>query len=436
MNFSQLLVEKIDTITKNWVEAVRIDGQISTADNLPRLAIQNHLPDVLMAMGTVLSQSQDANIQSIVQSSLEHGVLRAEQGFTPTEIAREYRLLRQVIFSTLDADLLEGTVREVMRVYKVIDATIDEAIAQCFKTYVEERLRELQQLRSSVELTNQELTRLVKANQDNISQLAHELKNPLNSIIGYSELILRSSGKNTEARDTFPHLEHIERVLRNGRQLLRLINDALEISRYSAGKMELHPVPTDVRSLIKDVVEMLEPLAAAKDLQIVVNCDSACADSSASLSFSSRTAMPNEDAYGEREGLCPTPAPEKVLIDPLRLQQIVTNLLSNAIRYTESGTIELTCQIVSDNQWSIAIADTGVGIAPEDQSRIFDPFFRAGTSETYLPGSTGLGLAIVSQLVKLMQGKIELVSQVGVGSTFTVILPLEVKTPASPSSST
>lgn len=159
--------------------------------------------------------------------------------------------------------------------------------------------------------------------------------------------------------------------------------------------MKLYPVPTDVRSLIKDVFEMLLPLAGAKNLQMVVDCDR---------------------------------APETVLTDRLRLQQIVTNLLSNAIRYTESGTVQLTCQILSDKQWSIAVTDTGVGIAPEDQSRVFDPFFQAGNSGTHLPDSTGLGLAIVSQLVKLVQGKIELVSQVGVGSTFTVILPLEVKT--------
>ena len=282
-----------------------------------------------------------------------------------------------------------------MRVYNLIDATIDEAIAQCFKSYVEERLQELQQLQSQANLTNQELTRLIKANQDNISHLAHELKNPLNSIIGYSELILRSSRKNVEAQDTFPHLEHIDRVLRNGRQLLRLINDTLEISRYSAGKMKLQPAPIDVRSLIDDVFEMLKPLADAKELEMVFDCDR---------------------------------APEKVLSDPLRLQQIVTNLLSNAIRYTQSGTIKLTCQILSNNCWSIIVSDTGIGIAPEDQPCVFDPFFRAGDSGSYLPDSTGLGLAIVSQLVKLMQGKIELVSQLGIGSTFTVILPLEVKT--------
>ena len=408
MDFNQLLIEKIDIIVKNWVEAVRLDRQISSADDLPRSAIRDHLPDVLKAMATVLSQSENGDIQSIVQNSLEHGVLRAAQGFAPTEIAREYRLLRHVIFSTLEADLLESTVRDAIRVYSAIDATIDEAMSQCFKSYVEERLWELQQLQNQAELTNQELTRLLKANQENLSQLAHELKNPLNSIIGYSELILRSSRKNSEVQDTFPHLQHIERVLRNGRQLLRLINDTLEISRYEAGKMTLNLVRTDVYALISDVIEMLQPLANEKNLQMLVDCNSVCADSWATL----------------REELQPTRALEKVLTDPLRLQQIITNILSNAIRYTESGTVKLTCQILPNNQWSIAVSDTGVGIAPEDQSRIFDPFFRAGNKNNYVPDSTGLGLAIVSQLVKLMQGKIELVSQVGVGSTFTVILPL------------
>ncbi|HEY9668564.1 MAG TPA: HAMP domain-containing sensor histidine kinase [Coleofasciculaceae cyanobacterium] len=393
MDCSQLLVEKIDAIAKNWVEAVRLDKQILSADDLSHSAIRDHVPDVLMGMATILSQSQDSDIESIIHRSLEHGILRAAQGFAPTEIAREYRLLRQVIFSTLEPHLLEGKARDVMQVYRLVDASIDEAIAQCFKSYVDERLREFQQLQAQAELTNQELTRLLKANQNNLSQLAHELKNPLNSIIGYSELILRSSRKNSEVQDTVPHIQHIERVLRNGRQLLSLINDTLEISRYEAGKMTLHPVPTDVCSLINDVVEMLKPLASAKALKMGVDCDR---------------------------------APEKVLTDPLRLQQIITNLLSNAIRYTEAGTIQLTCQMRSHNQYSITVSDSGVGIAPEDQARIFDPFFRASNSDIQVPDSTGLGLAIVSQLVKLMQGEIELVSQVGLGSTFCVILPLEV----------
>lgn len=114
--------------------------------------------------------------------------------------------------------------------------------------------------------------------------------------------------------------------------------------------------------------------------------------------------------------------------DPLRLQQIVTNLVSNAIRYTEAGSLKLICEQLADDQWALTVSDTGIGIKPEDQANIFEPFFQVESgNQSLLPDSTGLGLAIVSRLVKLLQGKIELISEVGVGSTFTVTFPLSVK---------
>jgi len=119
-------------------------------------------------------------------------------------------------------------------------------------------------------------------------------------------------------------------------------------------------------------------------------------------------------------------APEEVVTDSLRLQQIVTNLISNAIRYTPAGKISVKCWTLDRERWAIAVTDTGVGIAPQEQQRVFEPYFQAGTIT--VSESTGLGLAIVSRLVKLLQGKIELVSEVEVGSTFTVTFPLRVKT--------
>lgn len=413
MDFSQLLIDKSATIVEKWIEAVRADSQIETAAELSYKGLRDSLPRVLKALATVLSKFQDSDVQSLVNASLEHGVLRAGQGYDPVEIVREYRILRETIVSMLEGELLNSSPTEIIRVIRLIDTVVDEAIAQCFKSYMDERLHELQQLQSQLKLTNQELTRLLRANKDNLSYLAHELKTPLTSIIGYSDLFLRQQQQKAEESDNLPNLEHIEKVLRNGRQLLHLINDALEIARYEAGKMKLQPSVTDVRSIIQNILEMVEPLADSKQLRIIVDYDSASADSCAAL----------------QEGLHPTCAPDRVLTDPLRLQQIITNLLSNAIRYTDSGTIKLTCQTLSDKEWAIAINDTGIGIAPEDQARIFDPYFRSIPKEkSFLPESTGLGLAIVSRLVKLLQGRIELVSQVGIGSTFTVILPLTVNT--------
>lgn len=105
------------------------------------------------------------------------------------------------------------------------------------------------------------------------------------------------------------------------------------------------------------------------------------------------------------------------------------NLVSNAIRYTETGCVTIECHSLISNQWAIAVTDTGIGIALEDQERIFEPFTRADHSnKLHPPDSTGLGLAIVARLVKLLQGKISLTSQLKPGSKFTVLLPLEVKT--------
>ncbi|MEG4347651.1 HAMP domain-containing sensor histidine kinase [Microcoleus sp. A003_D6] len=396
MDYSQVLADKTDTIVKNWIEAVRLDRKIESAEALPHSAIENHIPYLLAAMATVLSEYQNSEIKLIIEASLDHGFLRAEQGYDAAEVAREYHLLRQVIFSHLEAELLAGSAAEVFRAFRLIDAVVDEAIAQCFDSYVAQRLRELEQIQTQLKLTNQELSRLVSVNQENVYHLAHELKTPLNSIIGYSELFLRQEKWQSEIKDTLPGIEHIERVLRNGRQLLRLINDALELSRADAGKIKLHLRQTNVRSVINTVVEMMQPMADAKGLKLTVTSD------------------------------C---APKQVIADSQRLQQIVTNLLSNAIRYTEFGTIELSCHPAGEENWAIAITDTGIGIAPADTNRIFDPFFQAGEAgkQHFSPDSTGLGLAIVSRLVTLLQGKIELVSEIGVGSTFTVILPLEVK---------
>jgi len=394
-DFSQVFRNKIDTIVEGWVEAVRQDEQMETAKELTYKALRDSLPIVLEAIATMLSQSEHNDIKTLVEKSLEHGSLRAKQGYDAEEVAREYRVLRWIIFSTLEAELAQGSPAEIIRAMRLIDTAIDEVIARCFKTYTEERLSEFEQLQSQMRLTNQELTRLVHASKDNLAQLAHELKTPLTSIIGYSDLFLRQQ-QNSQLQNGIPNISHIERVLRSGRQLLHLINDALEISRYEAGKMQLQPTEVEVKSFIDTVIETVEPLAKTKTLQMVIDCDR---------------------------------APDQVVTDPLRLQQILTNLLSNAIRYTESGSIKLACQVLSSQEWSVTIKDTGVGLTADDQTRIFDPYYRAATGhQTYVPNSTGLGLAIVSRLVKLLQGKIELVSEVDVGSTFTVILPLEVKT--------
>lgn len=396
MDFSQELLNKLDIIVKHWIEAVRSDTEMESAKQLTHEGVRDGLPSVLKVMATMLSQTEESDMATLVESSLEHGVIRAKQNYDPEEVAREYHILRQVIFADLEEDLLKGSRADILRATRLINMAIDQVIALCFSSYMVERFAELQALQNQLELSNRELTRLVEAHQDNLSYLAHDLKNPLNVILISSDLFLRQN----KTIDTSSNLAHVERVIKSGRQILRLINNALEVSHYEAGKMKLCPDVINVCALIGKVVDALAPSASEKDLEITVDYQL---------------------------------APQQVISDSLRLEQIIMNLVSNAIRYTETGSIKITCQVCGNDKFAIAVADTGIGIAPEDQTQIFEPYFRGSSRTSRLPDSTGLGLAIVWRLVKLLQGEIQFNSQVGVGSTFKVILPLAVKTPASTS---
>ena len=179
----------------------------------------------------------------------------------------------------------------------------------------------------------------------------------------------------------------------DSKQLLRLINDTLEISRYESGKIQLNLESVDVRSLITTVTEAFEPSAKEKELQIILDCDR---------------------------------APESVYTDPIKLRQIITNLVSNAIRYTDSGTITVICQTNENKRWSITIVDTGIGLSVEAQEQAFNPYFRVKTRDNASSNSTGLGLAIVDKLVKLLQGEIELKSDLNKGSSFKVNFPINL----------
>lgn len=396
-DLGKILLAKTDTIVESWIETIREDLDVESSKDLTYKSIRNSIPVVLEALATLLSESLTNRPQKLENKGWEHGIVRAEQGYDVTEIMREYGLLRKIIFAVLKSDLLSGSGEEILQTVELIDSVIDRVICLSLESYVKTRLEELEQVRGQLMLTNQELTRLVETQREDISHLAHELKTPLNSIMGFSTLLLQQKQKATRGQDTSLSLQLTEKVVKNARQLLRLINDTLEISRYEAGKMQLNLESIDVRSLIQTIIEALEPSAQQKDLEVILNCDS---------------------------------APEQVMSDPLRLRQIIINLVSNAIRYTESGTISITCQMYDNNQWSLMVADTGIGISPEAQAQIFEPYYRVSSKASYSPDSTGLGLAIVDKLVKLLQGKIELVSKPAEGSTFTITFPTAITPPS------
>ncbi|WP_413166129.1 RsbRD N-terminal domain-containing protein [Capilliphycus salinus ALCB114379] len=228
-DLGQSLSKQLELIVEQWVEAVHRDGEINSAKELAYNAVKNSLPEVLAEVGRLLSRQHSPDCDQLEEKSFEHGFVRAEQGYDAAEIVREYRILRMIILDVLHPDFRTGSVDEVLEAIKILDNVLDKIIANSLESYIDARLNELKQMQSQLTLTNQELTRLVQVQKDNLAYLAHELKTPLNSIIGYSDLLIREQQKRLKSQDkaTAVNLDHIERVLRNGRQLLKIINDAL-----------------------------------------------------------------------------------------------------------------------------------------------------------------------------------------------------------------
>ena len=226
------------------------------------------------------------------------------------------------------------------------------------------------------------------AKSDFVASMSHEFRTPLSAILGFSELM------GTEPRDgdrvSVP-VEWVDHIHRGGQHLLALVNDVLDLARVEAGRLELRPEPLDVGSAVTEAVNGLRPLADRKSIAISVDV-----------------------------------APMVVSADRGRFRQILYNLISNAIKYTpDSGTITVTGSR-SDSEIRVAVADTGVGIDPKDHESVFEEFRQVGDPTERQPGS-GLGLAVTKRLAEAHEGRIELVSARGEGSTFTLVLPAETE---------
>ncbi len=220
-----------------------------------------------------------------------------------------------------------------------------------------------------------------------LATMSHELRTPLNAIMGFLHL-MNFSGQLDEDNTYMS-----ERALANTHRLMMLINNILDLSRIATGGLEIVPVEMSPRYVASGLYNDLKMLAQDKQLRLDLEVD-------------------------------PT-LPETINHDEARLSQIVVNLVGNAIKFTESGTVQLAFTR-ADDRLVIRVADTGIGIPRAKHGLIFDDFFQVDASSTRQHEGAGLGLAIVKRLVLMMNGKIELASEVGKGSTFTVTLPLNL----------
>jgi signal transduction histidine kinase len=221
-----------------------------------------------------------------------------------------------------------------------------------------------------------------------VSSMSHELRTPLNAIIGLTEMMVTNAAR----FGTEKALEPLQRVNRAGTHLLGLINQVLDLSKIEAGKLELNPQTVELAPLLDEVTGTARQLAEQNKNRLVVDCL-------------------------EHLG--------SITVDPMRLRQILLNLLSNACKFTKEGEVNVTARRVANggNWIELSVSDTGIGMTAEQQAKLFEEFAQADKMTAQRFGGTGLGLAITRKLARMMGGEVTVASEPGKGSVFTVRLP-------------
>jgi PAS domain S-box-containing protein len=247
-----------------------------------------------------------------------------------------------------------------------------------------------EQLRA-IQIQNLQLEEAAKLKSQFMSIMSHELRTPLHAILGFANLLQRQVKQ--QPSSNCPMM--LEKIINNGKQLLTLIEDMLDISKLESNRLELKLQKLNFIELVTTTINELRPIAESKKITINLNIE----------------------------------LQDNIIInDSIRVKQILSNLLSNAIKFTETGSVSVDIKEIPQNKLSICISDTGIGISTEDLKHIFQAFRQINQSTIRKYNGTGLGLGIVDNLVRLMQGTLTVTSKLGEGSTFCVELPKVVNT--------
>lgn len=246
---------------------------------------------------------------------------------------------------------------------------------------------DLERVNAAIQGKAQELEQASRYKSDFLANMSHELRTPLNSSLILAKLLADNPDDNLTAEQ----VKYAQTIQSSGNDLLNLINDILDLSKIEAGHVDIRPELVPLEQLAGNLRQLFQPLAQEKKLSFVIEVAAGC--------------------------------PDNIETDPQRLEQVLKNLLSNAFKFTQSGSVALSVHRMDDGQLAFAVSDTGIGIAASQQQIIFEAFHQADSTISREFGGTGLGLSISRQLVRMLGGTIRLESSEGLGSTFTVILP-------------
>jgi signal transduction histidine kinase len=293
--------------------------------------------------------------------------------------------------SVLSAPMLrDGKPIGAVSVGKAEAVPFSERQIQLLTTFADQAVIAVENVRlfDEIQDKNRQLQLASEHKSQFVSSVSHELRTPLNAIIGLTEMMV----KNAARFGTEKAQEPLQRVNRAGTHLLGLINQVLDLSKIEAGKLELNPQTVQLTPLINDVIGTAGQLAEQNKNCLVID------------------------------------APENLgalTVDPMRLRQILLNLLSNACKFTKAGEVKLAARKVADggNWLEFAVSDTGIGMTAEQQAKLFEEFSQADAATAQNFGGTGLGLAITRKLARMMGGDVTVTSEPGKGSVFTVRLP-------------
>lgn len=268
---------------------------------------------------------------------------------------------------------------------------------------------DLERAASTLQLKARELEQASQYKTDFLANMSHELRTPLNSLLILSKLL----GDNADGNLSGEQIKFARTIESSGNDLLTLINDILDLSKIEAGHVEIDPAPVPIERLAGDLQKVFQPIANERGLDFSITLAPDC--------------------------------PATIETDRTRLEQVLKNLLSNALKFTEQGTVGLSIAPTQGDKIEFAVTDTGIGIARDQQEAIFEAFQQADGTISRKFGGTGLGLSISRELARLLGGTIRLESQVGEGSRFIITIPIEYDpslvpsreraTPAAPASS-